>query len=234
MFPESDLLPLSGLQHLIFCERQWGLIHLEQIWVENRLTAEGRILHERSDTSETEVRGDLRIARALRIHSLRLGLAGVADVVEFHRVAPAGKATEGDPLELLPPAEPGGVLLRGARGVWVPMPVEFKRGKPKADRCDEIQLCAQALCLEEMLSVAIPAGALYYGKTRRRTNVAFDAELRTLTESAAARMRQLYDQRRTPAPVYSKKCEKCSLIEVCQPRALMDKAKIDAYMALFQ
>jgi CRISPR-associated exonuclease Cas4 len=138
MYVEDDLLPISALQHLLFCERQCALIHVEQVWAENRLTVEGRHLHERVDGGEHETRGGLRTARALPIRSLRLGLAGRADVVEFH-------ASE------------------GAAGPPRVVPVEYKRGRPKSHRADEVQLCAQALCLEEMLGVHVAAGALFYG-----------------------------------------------------------------------
>lgn len=199
MYAEDDLLPISSLQHLAFCERQWALIYLEGLWAENRLTAEGRILHERTDQPETESRGDLRIARALRLRSLRLGLAGQADVVEFHR------------------ADEGGAALEGAAGRWVPFPVEYKRGKPKPDPCDLVQLCAQALCLEEMLRCDVPAGAMFYGAPRRRLDVMFDAPLRGETERTAARLRELWLARVTPRAVYARKCDGCSLCDLCMP-----------------
>ena len=218
MHPESDLLPLSGLQHLLFCERQWGLIHIEQAWEENRYTAEGRQLHERVHEAETEVRPGVRIVRGLRLRSLRLGLSGQADVVEFHRAedgtAPAHAA-----------------VLPGARGRWTPFPVEYKRGKPKPNRCDEVQLCAQALCLEEMLDVAVPAGALFYGKTRRRKDVPFDHELRGITESLAARMHELYRAGRTPSAVYDKRCDNCSLLGLCLPRSAACGKSARRYLA---
>lgn len=205
MYTEDDLLPLSGLQHLLFCERQCALIHLEQIWVENRLTVEGRHLHEKSDSGVRESRGDLRIARGLPLHSFRLGLSGKADTVELHRLSGA---------------EPGaGALLPGLSGLWRPFPVEYKRGKPKSHRADEVQLCAQALCLEEMLGAPVPAGALYYGETRHRLDVPFDAELRRLTEQAAARFHALIASGVTPTPVREPKCDSCSLLEVCMPAA---------------
>ncbi len=207
MFSESDLRPLSALQHLVFCERQCALIHLEQVWVENRFTAEGRLLHERADTVGGESRGDLRIARGLALCCLRLGLSGRADVVEFHR------------------AEGGGVELPGASGRWRPFPVEYKRGKPKAGRCDEVQLCAQALCLEEMLEVEVPAGALFYGKRRRRTEVRFNTELRRFTETAAERLHELLGCGRTPVAVREKKCDSCSLLGVCLPAAPAKSAR---------
>src|SRR5438874_8450745 len=147
MFGEDDMRPLSGLQHLLFCERQWALIHIEQQWEENRLTQEGQVLHVRVHESGTEARPDLVVARGLRIHSLRLGLSGEADVVEFHRAVDQPQ---------------NAIQLQGRTGWWTPFPVEYKRGRPKSDAWDEVQLCAQSLCLEEMFHVAIPAGALFY------------------------------------------------------------------------
>jgi CRISPR-associated exonuclease Cas4 len=205
VYTEDDLLPLSGLQHLLFCERQCALIHLEQIWVENRLTVEGRHLHEKSDSGERESRGDLRIARGLPLHSFRLGLSGKADTVELHRLE------EREPV--------GGAHLPGVAGSWRPFPIEYKRGKPKSHRADEVQLCAQALCLEEMLGAPVPAGALYYGETRHRLEVPFDAELRRLTEQTAAHFHALIDSGVTPPPVHEPKCDSCSLLEVCMPAA---------------
>jgi CRISPR-associated exonuclease Cas4 len=183
-----DPLPISALQHLLYCERQCALIHIEQIWVENFFTADGRVMHERAHEGPSESRPGIRVARGLALVSERLGLTGQADVVEFH-----------------------------ADGRIVP--IEYKRGKPKAHRADEVQLCAQALCLEEMHGIVISAGCLFYGKTRRRMDVAFDAELRALTEVLAARLHELIASRITPPPVFeSKKCSACSLIEVCVPR----------------
>jgi CRISPR-associated exonuclease Cas4 len=208
VFAEDDLLPLSALQHLIFCERQCALIHLEGIWVENPLTVEGGHLHERVDQGEGESRGDLRITRALPLHSFRLGLTGKADTVEFHRLDEGRE--EG-------PKEPAGVVFPGLPGRWRPFPIEYKRGKPKAHRADEVQLCAQALCLEEMLAVPVPAGALFYGLTRHRLDVVFDEELRRLTEEAAARLHALIASGVTPRPVREPKCDSCSLLEVCMP-----------------
>lgn len=202
MYDEDDLLPLSGLQHLAFCERQWALIHIEGIWTENRLTVEGKLLHERVHQMESETRGSVRIVRGLRLRSLRLGLSGQADVVEFH----TGEGTE------------------------VPFPVEYKRGRPKPDRCDEVQLCAQALCLEEMLDVRIENGALFYGQPRRRHDVAFDAELRSDTEVMAVRMHQLFQQGETPAAVYESKCDNCSLYQWCLPKTAACHAPVQKYI----
>lgn len=207
MFTEDEMLPLSGLQHLIFCERQCALIHVEQLWVDNRLTVEGTYLHRRADSGETESRGDVRTERSVPLRSLRLGLIGKADAVEFHR------SRDGDV------------------DVWLPFPVEYKRGKPKRDRSDEIQLCAQALCLEEMLGLEIAAGALFYGTTRRRHDVAFDADLRTATETAAERLHRLIASGVTPPAVREPKCESCSLINLCLPAAPRRAARsVAAYL----
>ena len=206
MFSEDDLLPISALQHLAFCERQWALIHLEGAWAENRLTAEGRHLHERAHNSETESRRDLRIARGLRLRSLRLGLSGIADVVEFHRVGLDSEAA--------------GVSLPGVAGLWEPRPVEYKRGRPKLGPYDEIQLCAQALCLEEMLGISIPAGDLFYGEPRQRSEVIFSLDLREKTEQLAARLHELTRSGKTPLARYEKKCDSCSLYELCLPKGL--------------
>ena len=211
MFTEEELLPVSALQHLVFCERQCALIHIEQLWVDNAQTVEGHDLHERADTGAGETRGDLRAARGVPLRSFRLGLAGKADVVEFHRLG--DEETE------------RGVVLSDAPGRWAPFPVEYKRGKPKRSSCDKVQLCAQALCLEEMLSLVIPRGALFYGKTRRRLEVTFDEPLRRETERAAARLRQLIGSGITPPAVREPKCRECSLLEICMPDASRSSAR---------
>lgn len=208
MYSEDDLIPLSALQHLIFCERQAALIHLEGLWADNRLTVEGSHLHRKADTGPDESRGNIRITRSVPLRSLRLGLVGKADVVEFHR-------TEGDPAT---GHEPQTADLPGAG--WRPFPVEYKRGRPKAHRADEVQLCAQAFCLEEMLDVVIPAGALYYGQTRRRKEVAFDDEIRAITVRAAQRMHELVRSGVTPRAIRQPKCENCSLLHLCLPAAV--------------
>lgn len=216
MYPESDLLPISALQHLAFCERQWGLIHLEGIWTENRLTAEGRSMHERADEPETEVRGDVRIARGLKLRSLRLGLTGKADVVEFMREqeAIAGKTCR----------------LDGVTGFWRPVPVEYKHGSPKPGPYDEIQLCAQATCLEEMLNVVIEEGAIFYGRPRRREEVRFVAELRSQTEELANRLHVLTLAGKTAKARYEKRCENCSLFNYCLPHIAEGKKKVGEYL----
>ena len=186
----DDLIMLSALQHFVFCPRQCALIHIEQLWAENVLTAEGRIMHDKVDTANRESRGNIRIEYGVPMRSLRLGLIGKADVVEFHK--------DGDR--------------------WIPFPVEYKRGKPKPGNCDKVQLCAQAICLEEMMNVRIPEGALFYGETRHRHDVEFDTALRKETEEAAVRLRELIASGTTPPPVYSAKCKKCSLVELCLPQ----------------
>lgn len=198
VYTESDCIMISALQHYRFCKRQCALIHIEQSWEENRLTAEGRLLHERVHEQDSESRGDMIISRGLRLRSLRYGLSGQADVVEFH-------------------SSETGAVLPGRRGRWLPFPVEYKKGKPKKDNCDAVQLCAQALCLEEMLSVSIDRGALFYGKTRRRTEIFFDAGLRAETADLAARIHQLLGETRIPPPVNDSRCKQCSIYEICLP-----------------
>ena len=210
MYTEDDLIPLSALQHLLFCERQCALIHIEQVWSENLFTAEGRIMHERVHTADRESRGNIRIEYSMWLRSLRLGLIGKADVVEFHR-KPDSQKTESE--------------------VWVPFPVEYKRGKPKKDNCDKVQVCAQALCLEEMLNVEVPCGALFYGKKRRRTDVAFDEALRHQTEETAMRLHKLIASGHTPKPVYTPKCDSCSLAKICLPKTIERKRSVKRYLS---
>lgn len=203
MYNPDDLIQLSALQHYTFCPRQCALIHVEQVWAENRLTAEGRIMHEHVHEEGNETRGDVRIERGAALRSLALGVIGKADVIEYHRQAD---------------------------GSWQAFPVEYKRGKPKPDHSDKIQLCAQALCLEEMLNVFIPAGALFYGKTRRRLDVNFDEALRQETREAARLTRDLIASGITPKPVYEKQCESCSLMAECLPKTVQKKRSVDNYL----
>lgn len=190
-YNEDDLIQLSALQHFMFCERQCALIHIEQLWSENLFTAEGRIMHDKVDTANREVRGKVRIDYGVPLRSLRLGLIGKADVVEFHK-------KDG--------------------GAWMPFPVEYKRGKPKMDDCDKVQLCAQVICLEEMLNVEINEGALFYGQIRRREDVVFDNKLRMETEGAARKVHELIESGMTPKAEYSEKCKRCSLLNLCMPK----------------
>ena len=215
-FTEDDLLPLSALQHLVFCERQCALIHIEQVWRDNPLTVEGSHLHDRTHESapRRELRADLLIARGLPLRSFRLGVSGIADAVEFHRFARSPE-TAGSP-EALAPA----VSLLGLLGAWRPFPVEYKHGKPKPDVCDEVQVCAQAMCLEEMLGVAVPEGALFYGAIQRRRDVRFEPKLRAATESAAQRLHELITGGTTPRAKREPKCKRCSLLDLCRPEAM--------------
>ena len=208
MFSEDDLLPLSALTDIVFCERRCALHRIEQVWQENVATTEGHHLHDKVHEPDSESRGDVRIARGLRLRSLRLGLTGIADVVEFHR-------TEGDPKSKS----------------WRPFPVEYKRGVLRQELSFEVQLCAQALCLEEMLNVAVPCGALFYGLSRRRFDVVFDDALRVRTEQAAKRVHELVAAGVTPPAVYDQKCEKCSLKELCLPKETGGGRSVEQYMA---
>ena len=185
---EDELTPISALLHMLYCPRRCALIHIERQWSENRFTAEGRILHERTDAGGRERRSGVTIERSVPLRSLRLGVSGIADVVEI-------------------------------RGDDRPFPIEYKRGRPERHRADEVQLCAQAMCLEEMLEKPVPEGALFYGRSRRRKAVVFDAELRELTERVAADTWSLLAAGDTPTPEFeARECNACSLREVCQPQ----------------
>jgi CRISPR-associated exonuclease Cas4 len=209
MYEEDDLLPISALQHLLFCRRQCALIHVEQAWVENLYTTDGRIMHARVDAGGQAARGDVKVEYAVPLRSLRLGLTGKADVVECHLKTDTGKTKQ-------------------AR--WQPFPVEYKRGRPKKDNYDKVQLCAQAMCLEEMLNAEIPCGALFYGKTRRRQDVLLDHALRQATENAAKELHALFESRVTPKPVYKKKCDSCSFIDLCLPKILEGSRSANQYL----
>jgi len=203
MSTDEDLIPLSALQHYLYCPRQCALIHLEQQWAENRQTAEGRLLHDRADTPAVEHRHGVRTITAMPLSSAELGITGVADVVEFH----AGDAGER------------------------PYPVEYKRGRPKAHRADEVQLCAQALCLEAMFGVTVEEGALFYGQPRRRETVMFDDVLRNLTRETICTTRAMFFAGRTPLASYeARRCDSCSLLDLCQPRLLARAGGVDAWL----
>jgi CRISPR-associated exonuclease Cas4 len=203
-YTSSDLLPLSGIQHFIFCRRQWALIHVERQWQENVLTAEGRIMHERADQPFlTEARPGKVVSRALPVASYTLGLSGICDVVEFIESA-------------------GGIHLPKREGLYLPVPVEYKRGKEKSDRSDEAQLCAQAICLEEMLAVDIPTGYLFYGKTKHRVEVDLNEDLCGLVRSISDEMHAYFRRGYTPRVKKTKACRSCSLADLCLP-ALEEK-----------
>ncbi|WP_105264938.1 CRISPR-associated protein Cas4 [Pseudoalteromonas sp. T1lg76] len=184
---DARLVNISALQHFAFCQRQCALIHLEQVWKENYLTAHGRQLHERVDSGEPETRKGVRFERGVVVTAPQLGLTGKLDLLEHHK----------------------------ASNQFIP--VEYKRGKPKANDIDKVQLCAQALCIEEMLAVEVKQGALWYWQTRKRIEIEFDSELRTQTKTLITQVQQLFAQVKTPAPTTGKHCKACSLIDICQP-----------------
>lgn len=206
MYAEDDLLPISALQHLLFCPRQCALIHIEQVWAENKLTAQGRQMHERAHEAPPESRRDVRIVRGLRLQSLSLGLTGQADVVELH-LADARTPPECQ------------TAFPGLEGRWSVFPVEYKRGRPKANACDRVQLCAQAMCMEEMVGARVPAGALYYGQPRRRKDIVFDDALRRQVVAAAGELHALIRSGVTPPARYSPACRSCSLKDQCLPKS---------------
>lgn len=211
-YDPSDYLQLSGLQHFAFCRRQWALIHVEGLWAENLRTTEGALLHERAhDRSQRERRGDLLTIRGAAVSSPSLGISGQCDVLEYRR-------------------DPNGVTLAGLDGLWVPYPVEYKRGSSKEGPADRLQLCAQAMCLEEMHCCAVPEGALFYGETRRREIVRFTDELRAQVSSMLSEMHALYERGHTPRVKPTASCRACSLKELCLPK-LMRTVSASAYIA---
>ncbi len=199
-YKEEDYLLLSGIQHFVFCKRQWALIHIEQLWKENLRTIEGKILHEKThDDKLKEKRGDLVISRGMPVFSVALGLTGTCDVVEFHK-------------------DENGVKLFGKSGAYKVIPIEYKRGKPKENDSDILQLCAQAMCIEGMLLCDINEAFLFYGEIRRRQKVNIDAVLREKVKTMAQEMHEYYDRRYTPKVRTTKSCKACSMIDVCMPR----------------
>ena len=199
MFTEDQLLPLSALQHWLYCPRQCGLIHLEQVWAENKFTAEGQVLHHKAHEGADETKAGVRITRSLSVRSLELGISGQCDIVEFHKNGPV-------------------------------VPVEYKRGKPKSHHADEVQLCAQAMCLEEMLGITISSGYLFYGENRRRMTVELDTALRQLVAETSTALHAMINSRQTPTAEYlAKRCDACSLIELCQPKAMRFKRGVQAW-----
>ncbi len=197
------MLPISALQHLAFCERQWALIHLEQVWQDNVLTVEGKQLHEKAHESDSEYKGNVKVIRSLRIRSFKLGLVGQTDVVEFEETASQNS------------------IVRI---------IEYKRGRPKIGHCDEVQICAQAICLEEMLGLTLSEGNFFYGKPRRRHPVVFSAELREETERLAIRLHELTERKITPKANYGKHCESCSLKDICLPESMERGKRASRYL----
>lgn len=210
-YDEDEYLLISGLQHFAYCRRQWALIHIEHLWAENVLTVEGKLLHERAhDSSLRECRGDVVIVRGMKVFSAELGISGECDVVEFHRSS-------------------DGVTLQGLEGKYIPFPIEYKRGEPRIDHANELQLCAQTMCLEEMLCCDIQEGALYFGQTRHRERVSFTEELRCEVKNALAEMHQFYQRKHTPKVKPNKGCRSCSLNEYCLPK-MMKKKSVASYL----
>lgn len=201
MYREEEYLALSGVQHFAFCRRQWALIHIEREWEENLLTAEGELMHERAHNEAIrERRGDTLTVRGLTVRSSELGIWGKCDVVEFTQ-------------------DPAGHPLDGVDGLWRPVPVEYKRGRSKSGDEDRMQLCAQAMCLEDMFACDLPAGFLYYGSTHSRERVELTPELRSKVRDAIEEMHHLYERRRIPKVKRRSRCRSCSLVDVCMPRA---------------
>ncbi len=210
-YKEEDFLMLSGIQHYAFCARQWALIHIEQQWEENYFTVMGNIMHENAhDKDFTEKRKSVVITRGMPVFSRTMGVRGDCDVVEFYQ-------------------SEGGILLSNYPGTYQPIPVEYKRGKPKDHDADALQLCAQAMCLEEMLVTDIPKGFLYYGEIRRRIEVLFDEELRKKVRDSFEKMHQMFARNHTPKGKVTKSCKACSLVEQCLPK-LSKKSSAIAYL----
>lgn len=227
MYTEDQLLPISALQHLLFCPLQCALIHNEQLWLENRLTVEGRHLHRRAHEETTEQRGATWIVRGLPLRSLTLGLFGKGDVVEFTCQSDVG-SRKLDSQNLFRAAS-------GSPANWRVSPVEYKRGKPKSDDSDQVQLCAQGLCLEEMLGIEVPSGAFFYGRPRRRIEAPFDESLRKKTAAAARRLHELISSGSTPRAQREPKCDNCSLLSVCLPETTgSTRSMADRVERLFQ
>ncbi len=200
MVNDADFLMLSGLKHFRFCRRRWALVHLEQQWQENALTLEGHYMHERvHDDNFTELRGSVLLSRGMPVRSEMLKITGECDMVELHK-------------------SENGVPIQGREGLWQVYPVEYKHGEPDERGADELQLCAQAMCLEEMLVTEIPEGAIYYGKTRHRMKVALTEDLRKQTKDALAEMHRLFAQGYTPKAKWTRACKNCSLVEICLPK----------------
>jgi len=211
MYNEDDLLMLSGIQHIAFCERQWALIYIEQLWEENLFTIEGHHLHKNVDNPlESEKKNNVFYLKSVFLVSYKLGLYGKADLIEVTHLTKNNNFNQSN--------------IFDNKNILLVKPVEYKRGKPKIDIIDEVQLCAQAMCLEEMYDLKLSNGSIFYGEPRRRQEVTFDENLRNLTINYALRMHELYNQRKTPLPVYKKHCNSCSIFNLCQPKISLHKA----------
>lgn len=210
-YNEEDFLQLSGLQHFIFCPRQWALIHIENQWAENKKTVDGEFFHQKAhDSTSHEKRGDILVTRGMYIHSRYLGITGQCDIVEFHR-------------------DEKGVALAKEKGKWLPFPIEYKRGRAKNDLSDKAQVCAQAMCLEEMCCCDIHQGAIFYGEPRRRLEFEFSKDLRDTVRDSLKKMHELYQKGKTPRAKYRPVCDSCSLKEMCVPE-LSSRESVNAYI----
>lgn len=207
-FQEDEMVMISALQHYLFCPRQCALIHLEQQWQENFLTAAGQMMHERVDRRESSTRRNVHYATGLRIFSREYSLVGIADMVEFHQTDH----------EYDENCKRIAVPLKGLPLFWKPFPVEYKRGSPKKNEMDQIQLCAQAICIEEMMKIVIPEGALFYGQTHHRESVVFSESLRNYVMEISKNIHDLYRTGEVPPPLYTKSCQACSLVDLCMPK----------------
>lgn len=211
-YKEEDYLQLAGIQHFAFCPRQWALIHVEDKWVESYLSASGRVLHNKVHSdSGLEKRGDIVIARSLRISSSTLGISGECDVVEFHKKS-------------------NGVNIKGCEGLYKPFPIEYKRGKSKVNDCDRLQLCAQGMCLEEMLICEIKSGAIFYGEPRRREVVEITDELRAKVKENLLAMHNYFKRQFTPKVTKTRKCDSCSLKDECLPKLHKKDKSVGQYL----
>jgi len=216
MYTEDNLIPISAIQHYVFCERRAALVFLERLWNDNLATTEGSRLHRKTESGKSEWQDGVLVTRSLPVHSLQNGLIGVMDVVEFHPCD--SNSSESQTVE-----------LAGRKGTWVPFPIEFKRGKLRREEGFIQQLCAQTLCLEEMLDTHIEEGAIFYGKTRRRFSVIFDQDLRERTRETVTKLHHLFEQQITPVVKEQAKCSHCSLYDLCSPQSLKSSRSIKLY-----
>lgn len=214
MYSEDDMLMLSGIQHFRFCPRQWALIHIEQQWDDNRLTIEGELLHKHADDPFYRQKcGDCITLRSVNIASYELGLYGIADIVELH-------PTENKDNSIIHPKYPGS---------WLPYPIEYKHGKPKKNEIDEVQLAAQAMCLEEMYSITIEKGAFFYREIKHRVEIEISTNLREIVKQCATAMHELYNSMAIPKAKKAKHCDKCSIQNICLPQ-IEDCTKVSTYL----
>ncbi len=217
MYSDDDLLMLSGIQHYAFCPRQWALIHIEQQWDDNHLTLEGQWLHRKVDNPlDMTFSAGTVCLRAVPVKSLRLGFFGIADLLELHPLDDEAEKP---------------FLIDKYPGKWKVVPVEYKHGKHKEDGIDDVQLCAQAMCLEEMYGIDIPSGSFFYGATRSRETLTFDVALRDKVTALSSQMHHIFEEGKTPKAVLSAKCKSCSLRELCFESDLRYASSVKHYLA---